>query len=81
MLGGAQSETYACEKVFGPDVSRESSHAGDAGSGSRHILWRLHLFHQRLAAFHLGDRLGKFAVEDILFTFITLCGVGLLVKR
>ena len=24
----------------------------------------------------LGDRIGKFAVEDILFTFITLCGVG-----
>jgi hypothetical protein len=23
-----------------------------------------------------GDRIGKFAVEDILFTFITLCGVG-----
>ena len=25
-----------------------------------------------------GDRIGKFAVEDILFTFITLCGVGLI---
>jgi hypothetical protein len=24
----------------------------------------------------IGDRIGKFAVEDILFTFITLCGVG-----
>ena|SRR5437763_6661597 len=24
----------------------------------------------------VGDQLGKFAVEDILFTFITLCGVG-----
>ena len=24
----------------------------------------------------VGDRIGKFAVEDILFTFITLCGVG-----
>jgi hypothetical protein len=23
-----------------------------------------------------GDRIGKFAIEDILFTFITLCGVG-----
>ncbi len=23
-----------------------------------------------------GDRVGKFAVEDILFTFITLCAVG-----
>ena len=26
----------------------------------------------------IGDRIGKFAVEDILFTFITLCGVGLI---
>jgi hypothetical protein len=26
----------------------------------------------------LGDRIGKFAVEDILFTFITLCGVGVI---
>jgi hypothetical protein len=25
-----------------------------------------------------GDRIGKFAVEDILFTFVTLCGVGLI---
>ena len=25
-----------------------------------------------------GDRIGKFAVEDILFTFITLCGLGLI---
>lgn len=25
----------------------------------------------------IGERMGKFAVEDILFTFITLCGVGL----
>lgn len=25
----------------------------------------------------IGDRIGKFAAEDILFTFITLCGVGL----
>src|SRR5207247_10405030 len=24
----------------------------------------------------IGDRIAKFAVEDILFTFITLCGVG-----
>ena len=24
----------------------------------------------------IADRIGKFAVEDILFTFITLCGVG-----
>ena len=24
----------------------------------------------------VGDRIGKFAAEDILFTFITLCGVG-----
>lgn len=24
----------------------------------------------------IGDRIGKFAVEDILFTFLTLCGVG-----
>jgi hypothetical protein len=26
----------------------------------------------------IGDRIGKFAVQDILFTFITLCGVGLI---
>jgi len=26
--------------------------------------------------FTIGDRIGKFAIEDILFTFITLCGVG-----
>jgi predicted membrane protein len=26
----------------------------------------------------IADRIGKFAVEDILFTFIALCGVGLL---
>jgi hypothetical protein len=26
----------------------------------------------------VGDRIAKFAVEDILFTFITLCGVGLI---
>ena len=26
----------------------------------------------------IGDRVGKFAVEDILFTFIILCGVGLI---
>jgi hypothetical protein len=26
----------------------------------------------------IADRIGKFAVEDILFTFITLCGVGLI---
>jgi len=26
----------------------------------------------------IGDRIAKFAVEDILFTFITLCGVGLI---
>ena len=26
--------------------------------------------------FTFGERLGKFALEDILFTFITLCGVG-----
>ncbi len=25
---------------------------------------------------NIGDKIGKFAVEDILFTFITLCGVG-----
>ena len=25
-----------------------------------------------------GDQIGKFAVEDILFTFITLCGLGLI---
>jgi hypothetical protein len=25
----------------------------------------------------IADRIGKFIVEDILFTFITLCGVGL----
>ncbi len=25
----------------------------------------------------VGDRIGKFALEDILFTFIILCGVGL----
>ena len=24
------------------------------------------------------DRIGKFAVEDILFTFISVCGVGML---
>ena len=24
----------------------------------------------------IGDRIGKFAVEDLLFTFVTLCGVG-----
>jgi hypothetical protein len=23
-----------------------------------------------------GDKIGKFAVEDTLFTFITLCGIG-----
>ena len=26
----------------------------------------------------IADRIGKFAVEDILFTFISLCGVGLI---
>src|SRR5258708_1634567 len=26
----------------------------------------------------IGDRIGKFGVEDILFTFVTLCGVSLL---
>jgi len=26
----------------------------------------------------VGDRIARFAVEDILFTFITLCGVGLI---
>ena len=26
----------------------------------------------------IGDRIGKFVVEDILFTFIVLCGVGLI---
>jgi hypothetical protein len=26
----------------------------------------------------LTDKIGKFAVEDILFTFISLCGVGLI---
>ena len=25
-----------------------------------------------------GDRIARFVVEDILFTFITLCGVGLI---
>jgi hypothetical protein len=25
----------------------------------------------------VGDKIGKFAVEDVLFTFITLCGVGI----
>ena len=25
----------------------------------------------------VGDRIGKFAVEDVLFTLIMLCGVGL----
>jgi len=26
----------------------------------------------------IGDKIGKFAVEDVLFTFITLCGVGII---
>src|SRR5271157_2711673 len=26
----------------------------------------------------IGDKIAKFAVEDVLFTFITLCGVGII---
>ena len=26
----------------------------------------------------IGDRIGRFAVEEILFTFISLCGIGLI---